>query len=87
LKYFILTIIEEIPKEQFIILKRRLIDERLILTPSEGSQLMKVRRFITKITKANRDNEKLELLIQKSLIIVDLGFPYIPDTLLSVFAT
>ena len=82
LKCLLLTIIEELPRNLFTDLKTYLGHAKLIVTPEEFTPLMKIRRFIRKFVKVqdpSRNNEELELLEQKNLMFVDLGFPYVSD--------
>ena len=91
IKYLIclvIVIIEELPHDIFIELKEYMIRDKLLITPEDGTDLMKIRRFIQKFVNdldPSRENENLELLLQKNLMFVDLGIVYVSDTLLSQF--
>ena len=88
LKCLLLTIIEELPRNLFTDLKAYLVPAELIVTPAEGTPLRKIRRYIVKSANAldpNRNNEELELLVQKNLMFVDLGFPYVSASLRAQF--
>ena len=84
LKCLLLTIIEELPRNLFTDLETYLGRDKLIVTPEEFTPQMKIRRFIGKFAP-NRNNEELELLVQKNLLFADLGFHYVSDSLLAQF--
>jgi len=83
LKYFILAIIKEIPEPIFKKLKKNLKDNGLIETPEDNTPLMKIRRFINKTKTKNSNDPEYELLVEKSIMIVELGFQYVPDAFLA----
>ena len=85
LKLLIIKVIEDVPKNVFIELKAELMKQLLVTTPTEKSLRKKCRRFLnglTKIVDPNRSNEDLELLVQKNLLLIDLGFVYFIESLL-----
>ena len=84
----IIAIIEELPKNIFTELKQYLVHNKISFTPDEGTDHMKIRRFIQKFANdidPNRENEIFELLLQKNLMFVDLGIKYVSDSLLAQF--
>jgi hypothetical protein len=84
----LIAIIEDLPKNIFDLLKAYLLHDKILKTPDEGTDLMKIRKFLNKFTKdldSNRKNENFNLLLQKNLMFVDLGFIYISDSLLAQF--
>ena len=86
--YLIITVVEDLPQNIFIDLKEFLVRDKILNTPEEGTDLMKIRRFIQKFVidlDPRRENENLELLLQKNFMFVDLGFVYVSDTLLKQF--
>ena len=84
-KCLIINIIEELPEEIFLLLKVDLIAVKLISTPDEGTIRRKYRRFLNKYSRElyhTQSNKELELLVQKNLLLIDLGFIYFIDILL-----
>jgi hypothetical protein len=89
LKVAIITVIEELPRKIFVELKAKLMKENLISTPEPGEKSLrrKYRRFIngfSKIVDPNRSNEALELLIQKNLLLIDIGYVYFIESLIKM---
>jgi hypothetical protein len=85
LKIAIIKVIEELPKNIFIELKIELGKKDLLSTPEVKTLRKRYRRFIngaSKIIDPNRTNETLELLIQKNLLLIDLGYVYFIESLL-----
>ena len=86
--YLYIMIIEELPHNIFIDLKESLVQNKLIMSPQEGTDLMKIRRFIQKFANdvdPNRESENMELLVHKNIMFVDLGIKYVSNSLLNQF--
>jgi hypothetical protein len=86
LKVVIITIVETLPEEVFLDLKSQLKGADLVQTPEEKTLRRKYRRFINKSSKTinpDRTNSKLELLVQKNLLLIDVGFVYIFESLMN----
>jgi len=84
------TIIEELSQNSFTELKKSIVGlpDKILITPGDGTNLIKIRRFINKFGNdldPERTNKELELILQKNLMFVDLGFVYVSDMLLSKF--
>ena len=84
------TIIEELSQNLFTELKKSIVGlpDKILITPGDGTNLIKIRRFINKFVNdldPERTNKELELILQKNLLFVDLGFVYVSDALLSKF--
>src|SRR3989442_2912412 len=80
LKAAIIKVIEVLPRNIFMELKVKLMEEDLLSTPEEKTLRKRYRRFIngaSEIIDPQRTNEALELLIQKNLLLIDLGYIYI----------
>jgi hypothetical protein len=85
LKVIIIKIIEMLPEEMFLDLKKELMTTDLISTPEDKTLRKKYRRFINKNVKLidpARLNKQLELLVQKNLLLIDFGFVYFINSLL-----
>jgi len=85
LKIAIIKVIEDLPRNIFIELKTELVESGLISTPEAKTLRKRYRRFInglSKIIDPTRSNEELELLIQKNLLLIDLGYVYFMENLL-----
>ena len=85
LKVAIIKVIEVLPRNIFMELKVKLMEEDLLSTPEEKTLRKRYRRFIngaSKIIDPQRTNEALELLIQKNLLLIDLGYIYLVESLL-----
>ena len=85
LKIAIIKVIEDLPKTIFIELKIELAKNDLLSTPEAKTLRKRCRRFINGMSKTvdpNRTNEALELLIQKNLLLIDLGYTYFIKSLL-----
>ena len=86
LKVVIIRVIEILPGDIFTNLKSELMAANLISTPEEKTLRRRYRRFINRSSKAidpTRSNKQLEFLIQKNLLLIDLGFIYFIDNLLN----
>ena len=70
----IIQIIEHLNEERFIELKHALMMDKLIVTPEKGTTRRFYRRFINRCSGA-------ELIIQKNLLLIDLGFLYLSQDL------
>ena len=84
LKAAVILVIEDLPSVTFIELKGLLMRASLVSTPENGTLRKKYRRFINEVPKVvdpNRSNEALELLIQKNLLLLDLGFEHLLESL------
>lgn len=82
LKYKIINIINQSEKETFKAYKKQLMDDGLVYTPDNNSIHKKVRRFINKLAQGKRDDEILELMIQKNHLCLDMKILYINEELL-----
>ena len=85
LKVAIVKVIEDLPRNIFMELKVKLMRENLLSTPEVKTLRRRYRRFINgaaKIIDPQRTNETLELLIQKNLLLIDLGYVYFTESLL-----
>ncbi len=90
LKVQVLNMIQCLPEAFLIEFKVKLIERDLIQTPENGSIGKHYRRFINKTSKLvdpRRSNNELELLVQKNLLLLDLGFVYFIEELLKLFCT
>ena len=79
LNFLIVTVIENLPVNIFQELKRVLVGENLSQTPIQPGVLKRDRYFITKRVKVidpTGSDDRLQLLICKNLLLIDLGFPY-----------
>src|SRR5438132_5978615 len=91
IKYLIclvIAIIEELPYDIFKELKEYMIRHDLLIKPEIGTDFMKILRFIEKFVEdldPKIENRRLDLLFQKNVMFVELGFVYVSDTLLSQF--
>ena len=77
LKVSIIIIIENLSLEQFIALKRLLMEKNLVNTPEERTTRKRCRTDINKLSAAinpERRDANIELLVQKNLLLLDLGF-------------
>ena len=84
LKVNIIKIIEVLPEDVFQELKNELKKENLFSTPEDGTQ-KRLRRFLTKCRdQTEGPNEQLQLLLQKNLLLIDIGFVYLIDSLLHI---
>ena len=86
LKVNIIKIIEVLPEDVFQELKNELKKENLFSTPEDGTQ-KRFRRFLTKCreqTDSGGPNEQLQLLLYKNLLLIDIGFAYLIDSLLHI---
>ena len=85
LKIIIIVIIEILHEDMFLNLKNNLMAANLVSTPEDKTLRKKYRRFINKNVKSidpTRSDQNLELLVQKNLLFLDLGFTYLIDSLL-----
>src|SRR3989441_219271 len=85
LKVAIVKVIEDLPRNIFMELKVKLMRENLLSTSEVKTLQKRYRRFIngaSKIIDPQRTNETLELLIQKNLLLIDLGYAYFTESLL-----
>ena len=80
----VIAIIEESPQNIFLELKTAVIRNKLLATSEDHTDLMKIRRFIIKFAN-DAGQTSFELLLQKNLMFVDLGFSYVSDSLLAQF--
>ena len=90
LKVQVLNMIQCLPETFLIQFNVKLIERDLIQTPENGSIGKLYRRFINKTSKLvdpRRSNNELELLVQKNLLLLDLGFVYFIEELLKLFCT
>jgi len=86
LKVNILNLIQVLPKDIFQKLKEELNKEKLFSTPERGIR-KRYRRFLIKYTNQvdpSDINEELQLLLNKNLLILDIGFVYLIDSLLYI---
>ena len=86
LKVNIIRIIEDLPKDIFQELKEELNEEKLFSTPDRGIR-KRYRKFIIKRTEqfdSGGLNEQLQLLLYKNLLLIDIGFVYLIDSLLHI---
>ena len=85
LNFLIVTVIENLPVNIFQELKRVLVGENLSQSPIQPGVLKRYRYFITKranVIDPTRSDDKLQLLIYKNLLLIDLGFAYFIESLL-----
>ncbi len=90
LKVSIVNLIENMPESIFLELKNLLREEKLYTTPdlnSIGGQYRVYINTTARTTDPNRSNAGLELLIQKNLLILDIGIVYYIDNLLYLLYT
>ena len=90
LKVQVLIMIQCLPKTFFVGFKGKLIENNLVQTPENGFIGKHYHRFINKTSKLldpRRSNNELELLVQKNLLLLDLGFVYFIEELLKLFCT
>ena len=87
LKVNIIKIIEVLPKNAFQELKEELNKENLFSAPERGIR-KRFKRFLNKCTEAKGSNEplneQLQLLLSKNLLLIDIGFVYLIDSLLHI---
>jgi len=74
-------------KEVFIELRNKLVEHDLISTPEDNTIQKRYRRFINKLNNKVSAHKKeitndLELLLNKNLLLLDLGFAYLNESLL-----
>ena len=84
LKVNTIKIIQILPKNIFQEFKDELKKENLFSNPERGIR-KRLRRFLTWCTEqiGSRDvNEQLQLLLNKNLLLIDIGFVYLIDSLL-----
>ena len=86
LKAVTVLFIIKLPKDIFLILKRLLLEKKLIVTPEDNSIGKRYRKVINKLSTSDRENEHLELLIQKNILLLDLGFVYFIEALIKRLA-
>ena len=87
LKVNMIKIIEVLPKNIFQELKEELNKEKLFSTPTERGIRKRFRRFLVKYTEqidSEGVNEELQLLLYKNLLLIDIGFVYLIDSLLHI---
>lgn len=85
LKVHIVNLVNILPLNIFLQFKKYLIDRGLLSTPDENTVDKRFRRLINKTSKEmrlDRNDSVIELSIQKNLLLLDLGFTYLNDTLL-----
>ena len=82
IKFYIISIIEGSNERFFVQLKQKLMHNRLVFTPEERTIGKRYRLFINRCAKQIEINNELELLIQKNLLLLDLGIVYLFDHLL-----
>ena len=81
-----IRIIEDLPKDIFQELKEELSEEKLFLTPERGIR-KRYRRFLIKRTEqfdSGGLKEQLQLLLHRNLLLIDIGFVYLIDSLLRI---
>ena len=86
LKVNIIKIIEVLPKNIFMEVKNELKKENLLST-SEQDTRKRFRRFLTKCTEqtdSGGPDEQVQLLLHKNLLLIDIGFVYLIDSLLHI---
>ena len=83
LQVVIIMVIEELFDDDFIDLKKNLMKEKLVFTPEKGTVRRKYRKFVNNIESKMRNTNMRELLIQKNLLLIDLGFIYLSEELLA----
>ena len=82
LQVIIIRVIEEIYDfDEFVDLKKNLMKENLLATPEKGTVRRKYRKFVNNIESEMRNTNMRELLIQKNLLLIDLGFVYLSEEL------
>ena len=85
LKVIIIFIIEEVINEEFLIFTTALINDDLIITYDRTGFITECCRIVEKFVgfcNPDRKNLELDLLRQKNLLLINLGFMYFSDTLL-----
>ena len=86
LKVNIIKIIEGLPKDIFQELKEELNKEKLFSAPDRGIR-KRFRKFLIKRTEqldSGGLNERLQFLLHKNLLLIDIGFAYLIDSLLHI---
>ena len=86
LKVNMIKLIELLPKDKVQELRTDLNRAQLFIT-LEKSIRKRYRRFLIKIANevdATNTNEELQLLLYKNLLILDIGFVYLNDSLLRI---
>ena len=81
LKFNIITLIESLGEGHFIGVKKTFISRNLAKTPDNGTDQKKLRKLLNKASRNN--TQQVELLVQKNLLIIDLGFIYLNTELLN----
>jgi len=82
LKVLLVLIIEDLPSVIFLKLKSDLIKDSLVSSTDHKGLRKRYRRFINKCSKDSRMDNRHELLVQKNLLLVDMGFIYFIESLL-----
>jgi len=86
LKVNIAKIIEVLPEFMFLELKNELKKENLLSFPERHAR-KRIRMFLIKCaeqTDSGGSNEQLQLLLYKNLLLIDIGFVYLIDSLLHI---
>ena len=79
LKVNIIKVIEVLPMNVFQELKKELNEQ----IPERGTR-RRLRRFLIKISEDISHTEELDLLLNKNLLLIDIGFTYFMDSLLRI---
>ena len=90
LKVAVIKVVEKLSKDIFIKLKEELVRNNLLSTPEVKTLRNRNRRLINDISKtvdSTRSNEILELLINKNILLISIGFIHILDSLLSILVS
>ena len=82
LKVNIAKIIEVLPEDIFLELKEELRKENLFTAPERGGIRRRFRIFLTKCSE--QADSGGQLLLQKNLLLLDIGFVYLIDSLLHI---
>jgi hypothetical protein len=86
LKVNVVKIIEVLPEDIFLELKNELKKENLLSTPERHIR-KRYRMFLIKCTEqtdSGGPNEQVQLLLHKNLLLIDIGFVYLIDSLLHI---
>ena len=87
LQVVIIAVIEELyDYDEFIDLKNNLMNEKLVLTPEKGTVRRRYRKFVNGIGPKMRNTNIRELLIQKNLLLIDLGFICLSEDIMAELA-
>ena len=86
LKFYVINLIENLPMELFEEAQKAFANKSLLKLPENGTDQKKFKKLINRAASRNslRKDPQVELLIQKNILLLELGFIYLNVELLQI---